>query len=575
MAEYLSPGVYVEEYDSGSKPMEGVSTSVAGFIGMTVRGQTVGAPTLVTSFADYQRKFGGFLSENAYGPYRFLPYSVEQYFQNGGSRCYIMRVAPADAKAAYKDISKVKFIASSQGEWGDKILVSLSKASKAKTQILSANQEEGRYEFKSVAGFNDGDVVVFSDGYTKVYNKIKKVVGHSVEFETAFDVNVVDTDLIPSKTICSCELMIVVRYDEIVERYDNVSLNVKSPNYILSKLSKSDLVKVEVLSESLDASSVMEQVYGEDVDKISFALSNGYDGTMGSVDASVYIGTDKGPSQRTGIQAFLDNNIVSMLAVPGITDASVLISLIAHCENLASRMAILDVPKDMVKVNEISDYRSMFDSAYAAMYHPWVQVYDQLEKKATHVPPSGSVAGIYARSDTQRGVFKAPANETVACTGLSCLYNKGEQDILNPIGVNLLRAFPGQGVKVWGARTCSSDAAYKYVNVRRLLIFIEESIKANTNWAVFEPNNELLWMRVQRTITNFLTTLWAGGALAGAAPTEAFFVDVSRNTMSPDDIANGRLICNIGVAPTKPAEFVVFKVTQMMGDESAGAASEG
>ena len=133
-----------------------------------------------------------------------------------------------------------------------------------------------------------------------------------------------------------------------------------------------------------------------------------------------------------------------------------------------------------------------------------------------------------------------------------------------------LRTFPGQGVKVWGARTCSSDQALKYINVRRLLIFIEESIKANTNWAVFEPNNELLWMRVQRTISNFLTTLWGTGALAGTTPTEAFFVDVSRNTMTADDIANGRLICNIGVAPTRPAEFVIFRVTQLMGDESAG-----
>lgn len=576
MAEYLSPGVYVEEYESGSKPMEGVSTSVAGFIGMAVRGKTVGVPELITSFADYQRKFGGYLSENSHGDYRYLPYSVEQFFQNGGSRCYVMRVAPLDAKVASKDINgKIQIIASSQGEWGDKILVSISKASKAKTQILEENSSEARYVFKSVAGFTEGDLVSFSDGTTQVYNKIKRIVGNNVEFEMPFNVDVVDTNLLPRKLVSTCEISVVIRYEEVVEKYNNVSLNVKSSDYILNKLNKSDLIKVKMLSENLESISLMEQIYGQDVEKFSFALSNGYDGTISEVDASIYIGEDKGPSNRTGLQAFLDNNIVSMMAIPGITDSSVLISLVAHCENLANRISILDIPKDMVKVNEITEYRSMFDSTYAAIYHPWVQIYDMLEKKPTHIPPSGAIAGIYARSDIQRGVYKAPANETVLCTGLSCLYNKGEQDILNPAGVNLLRAFPGQGIKVWGARTCSSDQSLRYINVRRLLIFIEESIKVNTNWAVFEPNNELLWMRVQRTITNFLTTLWGAGALAGATPAEAFFVDVSRNTMSPDDIANGRLICNIGIAPTRPAEFVIFKITQLMGDEGSGGEGGG
>ena len=169
----------------------------------------------------------------------------------------------------------------------------------------------------------------------------------------------------------------------------------------------------------------------------------------------------------------------------------------------------------------------------------------------------------YARSDNTRGVHKAPANEVVrGCTGLDCQYNKGEQDILNPKGVNLIRSFPGQGIRVWGARTCTSNAQWKYINVRRLFIYIEESIKANTNWVVFEPNDELLWIRVSRTVEAFLTTLWRNGALAGTTTDEAFFVNVGRNTMSQDDIDNGRLICVIGVAPVKPAEFVIFRITQ-------------
>ena len=255
------------------------------------------------------------------------------------------------------------------------------------------------------------------------------------------------------------------------------------------------------------------------------------------------------------------------MAVPGVTDPNVQLMLVAHCENLASRFAVLDMPKDARKIEDIIAHRDIVDSNYAAMYHPWLEVFDPLDKKNIAIPPSGSVIGIYARSDTSRGVHKAPANETVrACVGLDCQFNKGEQDILNPKGVNLIRTFPGQGIRVWGARTASSDPSWKYINVRRLFIFIEESIKANTNWAVFEPNDEVLWVRVKRTIDVFLTGLWRTGALAGSAPSEAFFVNVGRNTMSQDDIDNGRLVCVIGIAPVKPAEFVVFRISQKTSD---------
>ena len=255
------------------------------------------------------------------------------------------------------------------------------------------------------------------------------------------------------------------------------------------------------------------------------------------------------------------------MAVPGVVDPNVQLMLVAHCENLASRFAILDVPKDAKKIDDIIAHRDIFDSHYAALYHPWLEVFDPLDKKNLAIPPSGSMAGIYARSDNTRGVHKAPANEVVrACVGLDCQFNKGEQDILNPKGVNLIRSFPGQGIRVWGARTATSNPSWKYINVRRLFIFIEESIKANTNWAVFEPNDEVLWTRVKRTIDVFLTGLWRNGYLAGSAASEAFFVDIGRSTMSQDDIENGRLICVIGVAPVKPAEFVIFRISQKTSD---------
>ena len=231
---------------------------------------------------------------------------------------------------------------------------------------------------------------------------------------------------------------------------------------------------------------------------------------------------------------------------------------------MTSRFAVLDAPLDCTAVDELNRHRSAYDTTYAALYAPWVQVYDPLLKRPTFLPPSGSMCGIYARTDIQRGVFKAPANEVVqGCTGLSVSYNAAEQGKLNPNGVNLIRAIPGQGIRVWGARTCSSDGNWKYVNVRRLFIFLEESIRANTGWVVFEPNDEGLWSRVRGTISLFLETQRRIGALAGSTPEQAYYVDVGHNTMTQDDILNGRLICEIGVAPVRPAEFVIFRITQI------------
>ena len=299
--------------------------------------------------------------------------------------------------------------------------------------------------------------------------------------------------------------------------------------------------------------------------KAVFALAGGSDGDVLNVPDAAFIGGGDAPGTRTGLAAFEEISNVSIMAIPGITSAAVQLALVAHCQNLASRFAVLDMPCDMVKPQELLKHRAIIDSDYAAMYHPWLQVYDMAAKKAAYIPPSGAVCGIYARSDNTRGVHKAPANEVVNnAMGLSCLYNKGEQDLLNPAGVNLIRALPGQGIRVWGGRTCSSNSLWKYVNVRRLFIFLEETIKAQTNWAVFEPNDEVLWLRVQRTIASFLRDMYRSGALVGATEDEAFFVNIGHDTMTQSDILNGRLICVIGVAPSRPAEFVIFRITQNM-----------
>ena len=568
MAEYLSPGVYVEEYDSTPRAIEGVGTSTAGFIGMTVKGPTVGAPSLCTSFADFQRQFGGHLSEYTHGPYRYLPASVEQFFANGGTRCFISRVVPENAAVAQAKAGPLTLRAANEGKWGNRILVSLTTVNRRKLQLIR-KEGERIYVGKSLNGFAEGDLVEFAGEL----NRIQSIFENTVTFENEFEGDPVDAALVPKAVLYSVEMEMVIRYDSEVETYTGLNLVPNSVNNLEARLSASRLVAVEALEPVDEIINPVSALLGAGKLSGSIAFSGGSDGTMDAVNAGVYIGQDGGPGKRTGIQAFLENDLASIIAVPGITIPEVVVSLVAHCENERNRFAVLDIPKELVKTGDIIEYRNMIDSTYAAMYHPWIQVFDPVTKKPGFIPPSGAVAGVYSRTDVARGVHKAPANEAVACTGLSVNYNTGEQDILNPAGVNLIRALPGQGIRVWGARTASSNNSFKYVNVRRLFIYVEQSIKNATNWVVFEPNNSSLWARVQMAVSAFLENMFRAGMLSGETPAEAFFVDIGPNTMSRDDIMNGRLICEIGIAPSRPAEFVIFRVTQFTSEAGSAAAA--
>ena len=588
MAEYLSPGVYVEEYDSGATPMQGVSTSTAGFVGLAERGPIMGQPQLVTSFADYKRMYGGYLSEAAYGNNRFLPYAVEQFFANGGARAYIMRAVPGDAKAGSRTAGVLKLTAANPGAWAEDLRVVVTPASKAKTQVLAVNGAD--LTLKNADGFNPGDVVELFDGKTAAHATVKSVLDKVVTLDAPCTLDVADTKVGTAKYIKTCEITLTARLGETVETFENLSLKPDALNNVCVKTAKSDLICVEVTAAKAPAapapkekdkdgkeipapapkaaSIVPYELCGGSGSELVLTLQGGSNGSVLTVTPDAFLGKDDGPGKRTGLQAFQENGNVSIMAIPGVTAPEVQASLIAFCENKKSCFAILDVPMELKKTNDVANFRDMYDSTYAAMYHPWLEMYDAGSKRSAYFPPSGAMAGIYARTDIERGVHKAPANEVVrGCTGLSCAYNEGEQDILNPIGVNLIRSFTGRGIRVWGARTISSNGLWKYLNVRRLFIYVEESIKANTNWVVFEPNSTTLWNRVTRTIETFLATCWRDGALAGSTPSEAFFVECGPTTMTQDDIDNGRLICQIGIAPVKPAEFVIFRITQKTASE--------
>lgn len=297
----------------------------------------------------------------------------------------------------------------------------------------------------------------------------------------------------------------------------------------------------------------------------------GGDDSIATIGDATYLGQDAvEPVDRTGLQALKSIQNVSIVAVPGQASASLQAGVIAHCELMRYRFAVLDSAEPDDSLADVQQQRQAFDTKYAGLYYPWLTVPDPHPETLTVVrefplPPSGHMIGIYARTDEERGVHKAPANEVVrGITGLTKRLSKGEHDILNPspVNINVIRDFrpDGRGIRAWGARCITSDSDYKYVPVRRLLIFIEQSIDRGLQWVVFEPNAEALWARVRRTIRNFLTDVWRSGALEGVKPEEAFFVRCDRTTMTQNDIDNGRLICVIGVAPVKPAEFVIVRI---------------
>jgi hypothetical protein len=364
---------------------------------------------------------------------------------------------------------------------------------------------------------------------------------------------------------------------EVEESFPNLRLtDDDSLSYILNHINiRSTLVDVERLpgfsDSNFNAFPAVHPPAAPALDRLWIQLDGG-DDRYAQLSVDDFVGTDGGSGNRTGIQAFEDIDEISICLAPGIWASTVHNALIQHCEILKDRFAILD-PQDGLSIEGIRTVRETLDTKYAALYYPWIEIRDPSVQRNVDVAPSGHMAGIYARVDVERGVHKAPANEVIrGITKIAQDVTKREQDLLNPKGINALRFFPGRGNRVWGARVATSDASWKYINVRRLFIFLEESIDEGTQFVVFEPNDEPLWARVRQTITNFLTTVWRSGALQGTKAEEAFFVKCDRTTMTQDDIDNGRLICVIGVAPVKPAEFVIFRIQQMTRESQTASA---
>ncbi|HKR52122.1 MAG TPA: phage tail sheath subtilisin-like domain-containing protein [Pseudonocardiaceae bacterium] len=517
MPNYLSPGVYVEEVEAGSRPIEGVGTAVAAFVGFAAAGP-FNQPTLVTNWRQFTSTFGEFI-EGAY-----LAHAVYGYFSNGGGTAYIVRVGQNgadDAKTKQQD--KPELTGPRQAELGGYRITEL-ETSDAKTDITIGIEAPGPAE---------GETTPPDDMFKLVVKRGRKVE----------------------------------------ETFDRVTTNPGKGNVVTAVKQGSKLITIE------ETGSTPAPVK-PDVGTVALGPPPAAPAAPARIASDDYVG-DVG--ERTGFSGLAAVDEVTMVAVPDLMSAYqrgaigldgvqvVQKEIITHCELMGNRVAILDPPPGLgpQQVKEWLREEANYDSKYASLYYPWISTFDPVTSKNQFIPPSGHVAGIWARNDDTRGVHKAPANEVVrGAIELQTQLTKGEHDLLNPIGINCIRAFPGRGIRVWGARTISSDPAWRYLNVRRLFNYLEDSILAGTQWVVFEPNDDALWARIRRTISAFLVNEWRKGALFGLTPDEAFFVKCDRETNPAEGIDAGQVVCEIGVAPVKPAEFVIFKLSQFSGGTS-------
>jgi phage tail sheath protein FI len=547
MPEYLAPGVYLEEFEIGAKPIEGVSTSTLGILGETERGPVV--PKFVSNFEDFRRMYGSYITNS------FLPNAIEGFFANGGKRCYVGRILGKEAKT-----SSISFGGGGGGTSAKEVPKKTVEKAAEKGEKGADKGADQPPPAKKKSG-DSGQFVLTATGPGEWGNRIAVQIedaGLAARNPELFKMKVVYWREAPGKivdpTVQANEKDPDYRKPARIEIYDNISPDPASAD----NFSK----KVGGLSVLLDIGQVGE---GRPANMEFKLLSGGTDGK--EITLEEYKGNaDQGIGMESGLLGLEQINDISIVCVPkemeGLNDA-----VVAHCEKMNDRFAILQSKEQDEGVEKLMP---PLDSKCAAFYYPWVKVIDPLTQSKKLVPPCGHVAGVYARSDTQRGVHKAPANEPLrGVVELQFPISKAKQDILNPRGINCIRVFPGRGIRIWGARTISSDPIWKYINVRRLFLYIGESIEQGTQWVVFEPSNERLWARVKQTVSQFLFGVWRTGALMGSTEGEAFFVRCDRSTMTQDDIDNGRLVCVIGVASTKPAEFVILRIAQWQGGSAA------
>jgi phage tail sheath protein FI len=585
MPEYLAPGVYVEETSFRAKSIEGVGTSTTAFVGPTRKGpyrvdaDAQETPELLTSFGDFVRIYGGTadlaLSGGAANT-NYLAHGALAFYNEGGSRLYVSRVVSATATAATAAVTaaatppadSVAFNARFEGAAGNGTIIVREVVSPGSAVTMGA----------ALAG-----TLLRTGPDAAPVHHVK--VGTTWHPAAAPGDPAADAAALAGATPRFVTLqLLAIDGDGDEMSWDELGFAPNHPRWVGNVLAVTPARRADHLQNAFSI-AVGGSVTGIGLHTAlftgatanaagqlerRFTLTGGADGAAPT--AAEY-------ALALGEIAALED--VSIVAAPGAAayaDAQAINgALISQAEaRRAYRIAVLDTPPAQTP-GQVRTLRGLMDSIRAALYYPWVVVSnpnaragrDDIPREIA-LPPSSFVCGIYARNDVQRGVYKAPANEVVrGALRFEVDVNFGQQELLNPLGVNCLRLLSGRGYRVWGARLISSDPEWKYVSDRRYFNYLEASIDRGTQWAVFEPNGERLWANIRQTISDFLYNEWRSGALLGTSVEEAFFVRCDRSTMTQNDLDNGRLVCLIGVAIIKPAEFVIFRIGQKTADARA------
>jgi hypothetical protein len=546
--DYKAPGVYIEEIDRGSRPIEGVSTAIAGFVGFTEdirEGAELFKPQLITTWTQYLRHFSrpnsdGFTTFNAY-----LPFAVYGYFLNGGGRCWVTSIGTQlPSASAPRNPQSQPATLEIPGRGGNRrpLLVF----------TLRPEQASG------------GAVEIVID------NGTPRALPEGTENPP------------PAPDAGEFFTLQIKRGGQILEQYENLTMDAQVPEQygtqVMTALRSSLYITVEELPQQ-----------GRITNRRP--INGTYDLAPPPVPARIdqFARDVEGVrDDRTGVRGLLEIDEITMLACPDLMRAyeaqmlnldqvhGIMELMISSCEgaldgdipNPPNRMVVLDPPPDRVKPQEVLEWVERWNrrSMFAALYYPWIKVANPKENgRPIAVPPCGHMMGVWGRTDETRGVYKAPANEVPRGTlGLTYETNFREQELLNPKGINCIRSFPDRGIRIWGARTLvePDKTEWRYISVRRLVSYIAKSIELGTQWAVFEPNDEDLWARVRRTVSNFLERIWREGALFGTTPEQAFYVKCDAELNPPETMILGRLYIEVGVCPVRPAEFVIFRISQ-------------
>lgn len=588
--DYFAPGVYVEEVNKGSRAIQGISMSVAGFVGFTedVRGDAeLFEPTLITSWGQYLDKFAkqgsdGFAQFNGKDGkpcWAYLPFAVKGWFENGGGRCWVVSIGTNlpirddDSISSDDKVSALTPVKTAgkrpslifQMKKEDESRVSVFVEPDSPPLSISSGDSEDSEVDNSEEPFDTGEY--FKITVKRGKEKLEPTFRHLTMQPLAVQPSEDSSDIEPAPTVVATRELQRSKYLEVRLGEDEYGVTLNPTKSLpLALRPANGVYEVRPPAKRYKATPWYRETYG------SADRKTGVTGLFQIDDVAMVSCPD--------LMLAYQQEIISLQQLHGVMEV-----MITNCENAspgpAYRMVVIDPPpvkprrSEMAVIPEQQQPQDVEEwlmdsfgrrSQFAALYYPWIQVPNPRDAgNPITIPPSGHMMGLWCRTDETRGIHKAPANEVPrGAIGLAYDVNFREQELLNPVGINCVRKFRNRGTLVWGARTLAQkdDTDWRYVSVRRLMSYIEKSIEEGTQWAVFEPNDEDLWARVTRTAKNFLERMWRSGALFGSTPEEAFYVKCDSELNTPETMKLGQLFVEVGVSPVRPAEFVVFRISQ-------------